>query len=199
MKRYRYILLLTVAVMWAASVQAQVRLGLKGGMITGDLHFNKSLFDTDRHLGYTGGVVLELGLPVTGLSLDASAMYSRHNNKLVGEERTYHRDYVEVPVNVRYGFHIVGVDHLVLPFVFTGPNFAFLCDETKDRRWDNRSLAISWQAGFGAELFRHIQVMAGYSYGLNHVMKQVGLDEVDAGDRVRAREHCWTVTAAYMF
>ena len=92
---------------------------------------------------------------------------------------------------------IVGLNNVLAPMAFIGPNFAFLAHESRQERWDNRSVVTSFDLGFGVELLRHLQLSACYSMGLNRALKQVGLkgNEQD----IDGRDRTWTIAAAYLF
>ncbi len=195
MKRLSVILLATLVL--SLTAVAQFRVGLKGGITTNALHFDKEILNSERRTGWTAGIHLELGLPVVGLGIDGSLMFKHHNDVLEGIDHTYHRDYIEIPLHVRYKLNLVGLNQILAPYAFTGPNFGFLCHESDDITWDNRASNVSWDAGFGVELLRHVQISASYSLGLTKAFKQVGIDQ--EGESISGRDHCWTITAAYLF
>lgn len=177
--------------------EAQVRFGAKGGITTSKLRFNNELLKSEQRMGWTAGAQLELQLPIGGLGIEGSLMFSHRNDALRNEHRTYHRDYIEIPVRLKYRLSVIGLDKLVAPYAFTGPNFSLLCDESDDITWDNRASNLSWDAGFGVELFHHLQVSASYSLGVTKTFKQVGID-LDS-ESITGRDHCWTLTAAWVF
>jgi len=198
--RLKVILLAIAVVLSVPSALGQLRIGVKGGIAINKLHFDKSVIDSDNRAGFTGGVQLELSLPVTGLGLEGSLMYSHRNDALTGMEKTYRRDYIEIPVHVKYGLTIFGLNRFLVPYAFTGPNFSFLFNETEQDLWDNRASNIAWDAGFGIELFNHLQIQAAYCIGITEAFKQVGIDKPQfEGETVNGRDHCWTITAAYLF
>lgn len=195
------VILLAIAVMLTVpSALGQLRIGVKGGIAVNRLHFDKTIIDSDNRTGFTGGVQLELALPVTGLGLDGSLMFSHRNDQLSSMEKTYRRDYIEIPLHVKYGFTLFGLNKFLVPYGFTGPNFSFLFNETEQDLWDNRASNTAWDVGFGVELFHHLQVQASYSVGLTQAFKQVGIDKPEiTGETVKGRDHCWAITAAYLF
>ena len=195
MKRLSIIFLATLVL--SLTAMPQFRVGLQGGVTTNALHFDKKILSSERRTGWTAGVHMELGLPIVGLGIDGSLMFKHHNDVLEGDDRTYHRDYIEIPVHVYYKLQLVGLNKILSPYAFTGPNFGFLCHESKDTTWDNRASNVSWDAGFGVELLRHVQVSASYSLGLTKAFKKVGVDQ--EGESITGRDHCWTITAAYLF
>ena len=175
----------------------QLRIGVKGGITSSKLHFDKSLFESSNRTGFTGGLQLEFSLPVTGLSLNGSLLYTHRTDAFTNNDQTFSRDYIEVPVHVKYGITIMGLNKVLVPYAFTGPNFSFLLNESKQEQWDNRASNTSWDAGFGVELLGHLQIQASYGLGLTRSFKQI--IPAENANSVHGRDHCWTVTAAYMF
>ena len=183
--------------MLALPAAAQLRLGPKLGISTSSLHFDSKLLSSSNRTGWTAGLQLELRLPIVGLGVDGSLMFSHRNDALRGDSRTYHRNYIEIPLHVRYTLSIVGLNKIVAPFAFTGPNIRLLCSESDDITWDNRASNLSWDAGLGVELLGHLQISASYSLGITKAFKQVGIDRT--GESITGRDHCWTLSAAYLF
>jgi len=202
MKRHlQYILIVAVmALVGANAAQAQLRFGIRGGLAINKLSFNRDVLDSDNRTGFTGGVMVDFGLPIVGLGIDGAVMYTHRSNKVNTENQTFKRDYIEVPIHLRYQFTIVGLNSIIAPYAFAGPNFAFLCHEDVPSNYDNSSVYTSIDLGIGVELLKHLQVSAAYSIGLNKAMEEVGIDKsYSQGEKVSGRDHCWTLTAAYLF
>lgn len=189
-------LLMTIIAMSPAMMDAQVRFGIKGGLAVSKLSFDKSMFQAKNKTGFTAGVQLDLKLPL-GFGIDGSVLYSHRNDAFSLEQTTYRRGYIEIPVHLRYGISLVGLNNFIVPYAFTGPNFAFLCDESKNITWENRSMVTSWDVGFGIELLKHVQIQACYGIGITEAFKKVGINE--EGTVISGKDRCWTITAAYLF
>lgn len=190
-----------------APASAQLRIGVKGGIGVNHLSFDKNVISSENQCGFTGGLQLEFSLPVTGLGLEGSLMYSHRKDALSTADRSYSRDYIEIPVHLKYGLTILGLNRFLVPYALTGPNFSFLFNEGEQDMWDNRASNTSWDVGFGVELFNHLQVQAAYCIGLTKTFKQVGLDKADLnkvgidtnGGEVNGRDRVWSLTATYLF
>lgn len=191
--------LLTVAllVVMALPAAAQVRLGVRGGMTVGDLRFDRKLIDSDNRLGYTAGLVLDLNIPVVGLGLEASVMYTHRNNRLSDKNFLYKRNYIDIPVYARYKLSLPKVEHIVAPVVFTGPSFSILFNENAPTNYKNSKTFLSWDVGAGVDLFRHLRVTASYGIGMSKAMSFIDRDFT--GSTVEGKDRCWTLCAAYMF
>lgn len=195
--RQKLLLIVFAIITMTLPAQAQLRFGLKGGVAVNRLHFSKSLYASENRSGFTAGLQLEFSLPVAGLGLDGSLMYSHRNDALTQMERTFKRDYIEIPVHVKYGFTLMGLNKVLVPYIFTGPNFSFLFNESKQDLWDNRASNTAWDFGVGIELLKHLQLQATYCVGLTKSFK-MQVDERPQ-DVVQGRDRCWTLTAAYLF
>lgn len=195
--KIKFILVIIVFLLSASTTTAQLRVGVKGGMVVNKLHFNKNILASDNQAGFTGGLQLELSLPITGLGLEGSLMYAHRNDKLTSMEQTYHRDFIEIPVHIKYGITLLGLNRLLVPYAFTGPNFSFLFNESEQDLWDNRASNTSWDIGMGIEILRHLQVQASYGIGLTKTFKTLNTDKFT--NEIDGRDKYWTVTAAFMF
>lgn len=198
MKNINKIIIVIVLFLTATTaVQAQVRFGLKGGVTLNELKWDKNVLSSDNRMGFTGGLMIEVGLPVVGLGLDASALYTHRENELIHEGQKLKRDYVDFPVNVKYKLQIPVLAKVIAPFVSTGPDFALLLSDQDKGDFKARKWNISWNVGFGAELFRKLQIHANYGIGISkafeYIGKQVNSTSVEGKDRY------WTITAAYLF
>ena len=193
----KYIVLVIAVMTMALPASAQFRFGVKAGIAVNSLHFDRNITSSDNRAGFTGGITTEFSLPVVGLGLDASLMYTHRNNELTDDYETYKRDYIELPIHLHYKFNLPVVAHVVKPYAFAGPNFAFLAHESRQDRWDNRSVVTSLDLGFGLELLSHVQISATYCANLNHAFKEVGINKTVQS--VSGRDRTWTITAAYLF
>lgn len=181
----------------APMCQAQFRFGVQGGLVVSKLGFDNKMFSSENRAGWTAGLRTELNIPVAGLGVAASVLYSHRNDAFSHESVTFRRDYIEIPLHLKYGLTIPAVSKVIIPYAFTGPNFSFLCDESKDINWDNKSFFTSWDVGFGVELARHFQIQATYGIGISEAFKYIGKEK--EGTVITGKDRCWTITAAYLF
>lgn len=196
-----FILIAIVAAFAAAPASAQVRFGVKAGMAINKLAFDKNTFNKDNRLGFTGGVMTEIGIPVVGLCVDASLLYAHRSGNIQGQDITFKRDFIDIPINIKYKLSLFGSGNVFAPFVTTGPDFSILLSkkngESNGKTWKNKSFNTAWNLGFGFELFKHLQIAASYSFGFNKTIEKItGLSDIDA---IEGKDRCWTITAAYLF
>lgn len=179
----------------AFPAQAQFRIGPKVGLNVNSLHFNESTFASSNRVGFNAGVMAEFTVPLIGIGMDASVMYVRRNSNFVdadGETIKDNRDYIDIPLNLKYKLNIPVINNIIRPYLATGPAFAFLTSKRNFNEFRNRKCDVAWNFGFGAELLRHLQIGASYGIGLN---KAVGTSQ----HSIEGKNRYWTITAAYLF
>ncbi len=197
MKINRTILIIILIVSMAFPMAGQVRLGLRGGVTLGELRFDREVIDSDNRMGFCGGLLLDLAIPATGLGVETSVMYSHRDNRLTDGNQLFKRHYIEIPLMVRYRMPLPGVERIFAPIVFTGPSFSILFKENAQENWLSRKTYLSWDAGLGADLMNHVRLTASYGIGMSKAMSFI--DREYKGDKVQGKDHCWTITAAWLF
>lgn len=193
----RIVFALMTAMLLALPAVAQVRLGLRGGITVGELRFSREIIDSDNRAGFTGGLLVDVGIPVTGLGVEVSAMYTHRNNRLTDGQRTFKRHYIDIPVYARYRMGIAGIGHVFAPYIFSGPSFSILFDDSAPGNYDNNKTYLSWDVGGGAELFNHWRLSATYGIGISKAMEYI--DREYTGDKVSGKDRYWTLSVAYLF
>lgn len=197
-----------------------ITFGVKAGLNVNSVKFNKDFKDTfksDNSCGWTAGVMADFTVPIIGIGCDVSLMYSRMNNSTetiytngTGTETTledvnlYGKNFLEIPINLKYKLSLPVVGKYIAPYIFTGPNFAFRLDKNVQSTVLNlksRTCQVAWNVGLGVQLVSHLQIGASYAFGINNIVDKVGLDNavgIHTTD-LKAKNSYWTVTAAYLF
>lgn len=194
----RIIIAMALIMAFGVSANAQIKFGVKAGVVVNDIKFDKDIYATDNRAGFTGGLMMEVNIPIVGLGVDASVMYVRRSAKITNTEMTImetttiNNDYIEVPINLKYKFGLPGIGRIVTPYLFTGPSFSFLTSKKAiDDAINNKKFDLSWNFGAGVQILNKVQVGASYGLGLTKASESVtGID---------AKNRCWTITAAYLF
>ncbi len=186
--------MITIAI---APAGAQVRFGVKGGITINELKWDKNVFNSDNRAGFTGGLMIEIGLPVVGLGIDGSVLYTHRENELILEGEKLKRDYIDIPLNVKYKLQIPVLQKIFAPFVTTGPDFALLLSDQDKGDFKSRKWNTSWNVGFGAELFKKLQIHANYGIGLSKAFEYINKDVEST--KVEGKDKYWTITAAFLF
>lgn len=196
-------LLLVVTGIGAAN--AQFHFGVKAGLNLNSLNLKnvKSNFDTDNGTGWTAGVMTEFQVPIVGLCLDLSLMYTRMNAdvNVFNSNGDYegsikNSNFLQIPLNVKYKFSLPVVGSFLSPYLFTGPDFAFKLDKSVLNNMKTKTCQVAWNVGLGLEFVKHLQIGASYGFGINNIAKNFG---VNTTDDVKLRNSYWTITAAYLF
>lgn len=202
----KIMLLLAVLVCTAVTANAGLKFGIKAGLNVNSFHFNKEkLFDSDNRCGWTGGVIAEYMLPMINLGVDASVMYTRMNaesqEKVAGatlNSDNLGKDFIEIPINVKYKFGLPVVGSIFKPYVYTGPAFAFKLNKNTVEYFKTKTCQVAWNIGLGFEFFNHLQLQGSYGFGLNDAITAT-IPVVNVDTSVKAKNNYWTVTAAWLF
>lgn len=192
----------------AVPASAQIKFGPKVGVAVNDMKFSKDVIAVDNRAGFTGGLMLEVMLPIANIGVDASVMYvSRKVDVLsVVDENGYQkvesdmgRDYIEVPINLKWKIGLPFVGNIVSPYIFTGPSFAFLTSKKAiDDAVKNKEFDMSWNIGLGVQVLSKIQVGASYGLGLTKAIQGQMLEDSKPVN-IDGKNRYWTITAAYLF
>ncbi len=186
-------LLLTLAIVLPAA--AQFSIGPRVGVNMSSLKFDQDAFNTENQVGFTGGIQAELMIPLVNFGVDLSVMYVHRTSELEGEK--INNDYIEIPLNLKYKFGLPVIGKIVSPYIFTGPCFAFRTSKDAiEEAINDKKSDISWNFGFGLQLFKKLQIGASYGLGLTKAVEFVS-DHQGAG--IEGKNNCWTVTAAWLF
>jgi hypothetical protein len=209
----KILMLLFAAVALSLPSQAQVKFGLKGGLNLTNLSLSESIGNNLKSKeGFHIGPTVKIGLPVPGLSVDASALYDQRSAKFsvtrgvsgAEVESTLKSQSLQVPINIRYA---VGLGSVANLFAFAGPQFGFnLGDKNKKilddaANWTLRSSNVSANLGIGTTILDHLQITANYNFALGKT------GEVELWDATKqtwnaftdGKASSWQISAAYFF
>lgn len=192
---HRHTLLSLLAVASAPTVASQIKWGPRVGVCLDRNIYNAATLTHELHTGFTGGVAVELMIPVINIGVDASAMYAERTtiytqNTFIWERK---RCYIDCPVTAKWKFSIPGVGTFLSPFIIGGADFSTiisgrqLSSLVNDRRVD-----LGLTAGIGVELLGHLQFNA--TYGRNITTTASGRDALYEGNN-----RGWCVTTTLFF
>lgn len=196
----KVLLALLIAVIGINFADAGLRFGVKAGLNVNHLSANKNLIDKNNQAGWTAGVMTEFNLPLVGLGVDLSLMYTRMNSEILVQENNQetsipNKNFIEIPLNLKYKISLPVVGRLIAPYIFTGPSFGFKLDKSTIDAFKTKTFQSVWNVGLGIEFVHHLQIGASYGFGMNNILKVA----YDAADPVKYHNNYWTVTAAYLF
>ncbi|MCM1490255.1 MAG: PorT family protein [Muribaculum sp.] len=197
---HKALLVAIVAIFSFGYASADFRFGIKAG-----LNFNKmdiknvqgTVSDPGNRTGWQAGVMAEFTIPIVNIGADVSLMYARQNldKMLVNSENVYNnKDFLDIPVNLKWKIGLPIVGRIISPIIYTGPDFLVALNKNTLKDIQTKKCQVGWNLGIGLELVRHLQVTAGYCFGLNSVAKYM----VDTQD-LTVKKNYWSVSAAYLF
>ena len=209
MKKVLSFIVLAVSLFFANPAQAQIKLGVKGGLNVSNLKLDDDMWRADNKAGFFIGPMVKVTVPVTGLSFDVAALYDQKEAKMhwgddvvggdLSQATTIKQQYIDIPVNVRYG---VGLGSLANVFVFAGPQWGINVGD-KNFKWDARKsyslrkATFSVNVGAGVTLFKHLQGSVNYNIECN---KSGKMDTERTNHKwVKGRNNTWQIAIGYWF
>lgn len=176
-----------------------VKFGPKVGVTVNEFHFSKSDFGSSNKTGWTAGLMTEFKIPFVGLGADLSLMYVRRNSEFLHQNNLTkdNRDYIEIPLNLRYNFSFPIVSKIAVPYLAIGPSASVLTShKTIGGIMKNKSVDWALNFGVGCQLVSHLDINLRYGLGLTKAVNGIAGGEA-AG--IQGKNRYWTITAAYLF
>ncbi|MDE5976342.1 MAG: hypothetical protein K2G69_07325 [Muribaculaceae bacterium] len=129
MKKTVAILLFVIALATAVGAEAQLRYGFRfGGMFASARLKDTPGMSLNNRSGFSGGLLLEWQMERNGFAPDIAVLYTRYNTRIAengGTPKSFGRNFIEVPLHLKYKFYISKTNNLVAPMVYTGPSLLF--------------------------------------------------------------------------
>ena len=198
------VLLFFASMMMAMPSQAQlVKFGVKGGLNLTKMDMDQGV-DASNRSGFFFGPTMIIDLPLTGLDIDASALYDYRESKVdVYDENdiqeTLKQQQIAIPINVRYGF---GIGDVARVFAFAGPQFGFVIDKEQSlwkntADWKMKTSNFSVNVGVGATVLKHLQATVNYNIACG---KTGEVTWRDTGHAIsKGKSNSWQLGLAYIF
>ncbi|MDE7388287.1 MAG: PorT family protein [Muribaculaceae bacterium] len=204
---------LVAAAVAPAHAGEMFKFGVKAGVNVNKMSMSTKAFSSDNRVGFTGGVTAQFTVPIINVGADLSVMYVRRSSEVLSPSTqegvtdpittTLHSNYLDIPLHVRYNLSLPAISQIIVPYVFTGPDFAFNFNKKMFESYKRRDFDCIWDFGIGVRLIRHLEIGASYGLGMTKALKYVpGADlELNGtnGKGSTGRSNCWTVTAAWLF
>lgn len=206
----KFVLIVLVAMScFVATTNAQVKLGVKGGLNFSSLKLGDNMYNADNKTGFFFGPMLKVTVPLPGLSFDVAALYDQKEAKLKYDDSvvggdlnttsTIKQKSIDIPINVRYA---IGLGSLANVFVFAGPQWAINVGD-KNFKWNSTSsyslkkAAFSFNMGAGLSILKHLQGSVNYNIECN----KSGEMNYEPGSHQdwKGRNHTWQVSLGYWF
>ncbi|MCR5131942.1 MAG: PorT family protein [Prevotella sp.] len=203
--------IIVVAMMFASTADAKLKVGVKGGVDLTKMSFSDDVFNAENRTGWFFGPTLKF-TTFTGLGFDIAGLYNHREAQidvLVADNtkaNTLKTKQIIVPLNVRY---TLGLGDAVNVFAFAGPQVAFNVGDTEHRLdnqnddeglvWRLKESNFSVNAGVGITL-ANIQVTANYNVGLGKTGDVTWSNATGAiVDGYKGNYTSWQIGLAYFF
>ena len=194
MKKIIFTLLAIVMLCTTAHAGSPVNFGITAGMniAKGEVSNDKANWkgwSPDSENGWFAGIQLKFTLPIIGLGIDGSLIYSRENVSIPVECSTVscspstemsevsglkneneHLDYLAVPLHLRYDLQLPAVSYAFVPYIFAGPQAGLTLskiDKSYQDKIETEDLVWRFDLGAGVILLKHLQASYSYSFPLS--------------------------------
>lgn len=208
MRKIVAIIVLMMSMSFANVANAQVKLGVKGGLNFSSLKLGDNMYNASNKTGYFFGPMVKVTIPLIGLSFDAAALYDqkeadmKYSDDVDGPDLStttrIKQQTIDIPINVRYG---VGLGSLANVFIFGGPQWGINVGD-KNFKWDSSSsyslkkANFSVNIGAGVTVLKHLQGTVNYNIECN---KSGGMKYASNDGSWKGRNNTWQVSLGYWF
>lgn len=200
--------MVVVALAMAMPAQAQIKLGVKGGLnLANSLSSTWKEANADNYTGFFIGPMVDVTIPIVGLGLDGALMYSQKGNKLEGE--TFKQQGLEIPINLKYN---IGLGSLASIYLAAGPSFFFNFKSDDDLtlsemkgKLNYKNSEVALNLGAGLKLLKHLQIGVNYNMPFTDSAKadisdgNIGGTTWEAIKGKSFKTKAWQVSVAYIF
>ena len=171
----KLVVVLMMALLMISPANAQVRLGIKGGMNLSKLTFDKDVVSSNNRAGFFVGPIFYVDLPfLPGFGFDLAAIYDRKGTTMTAviDDQKYEKkgyvQFLDVPIDINdkisfsRGFAIYGSTGPQFSFNLKQDDFKTIVDQRANYKIKDSN--FSWNVGFGMEIIRHFRL--GYNYNI---------------------------------
>ena len=179
---------------------AQFSWGLRGGLnlVNNDITSvsKETALDKDSYTGFFFGPMAELQIPIIGIGIDGSLLYSQKGMNLPNDSVMKNQS-ISIPVSLKYSF---GLGNFAAVFVAAGPQFDYKIgdlstmiktyksdgsfDEAKEYVMNQYSWSVN--IGAGVKLINHLQAAVNYNIPLSQEGTFNLYDDVQNGNYIKA-------------
>jgi len=167
------VILLVALVGVCATAQAKVfAYGVKAGVEMPSFNAKDPGSSADKVNGGHVGGFAQINVPIVGIGVQPEVLYVYRGVNVLDRQDVKNKgvSYIDVPVNITWGIDL----KIVRPFLAVTPYASYALNNIKTwvgdnslgelKKVDNLNLGIGF--GAGVELFKKLQVMGRYNYGL---------------------------------
>lgn len=176
MKNKNCLLLIMAALLTSLCAEAQLRYGFRlGGTFATPSLSDAPGMSMKNGSGFSGGLFLEYQMESNGFAPDIAVLYTRYSSRLMDEvagPAKIGRNFIEVPLHLKYKFFLSSTNHLLAPMVYTGPSMLVRLGKGNPEQMSTRSVQPGWDLGLGIDIINFIQLSAGYRFGLGNAVSR---------------------------
>lgn len=188
--------ILSIFLLFTVSTQAQIKLGVKGGVNISKVYLSDDIFDDSNIIGFQVGPSLE-AMFMSSIGIEASVLYSQRGLKVKenGKSTETRTNYIDIPVNLKLKIGPPGLK----AYAAGGPYIGFAISGDKsingifhgvNDQWKAKDFQAGLNFGAGVELFKFLQ--AGINY-------QIGLTDDYSTHNYSSKDRTLSVTATVFF
>ena len=193
------IIVLTILLIPALSLQANFRIGAKAGVNLAKATFSTEDLKTENFTGFQVGPIVEF-TGLAGFGLDAAILYSQHGLKSTELDYEEKVGTLDIPVNLKMKFSLMD---LIGCYLTAGPYISFKLEDKVfsssgkiQEQWKSKNFGAGLNFGGGVELMKNLQIGVNYQLALNDDYSNFSLDDLKD---YKAKSRIWSITAAYFF
>lgn len=194
----RLIFFMAVVIFACIPAIGQLRYGFRfGGSFASASLKDAPGYSLVNRSGFSGGLALEYQSPKIGLGADIALLYTRFNSRLRdkdGSLSSFGRNFIEVPLHIKYKFPIKATSELFSPMIYTGPSLLVRLDKSGASAMDTHVVQPGWDVGIGFDIINFIQISGGYRFGLGN-----GANEFAGAPDAVYHTDGWNVSATLLF
>lgn len=193
-------LVLLAAFLLGFSANAKFGIGPIAGVNINKLSASsEKIFDSANRAGFNIGVTGEYIVPFIGIGADISLMYAWQESKADynGVNQSVKSSFLQIPLHVKYKLSLAGIGKIFAPYIYTGPDVAVKLGGSNDY-FKTKSAQWGWDLGIGLQFIEHLQIGAGYTWGINNIVSKMNIPTTQT-DNIKVKNNYWTVTACWMF
>lgn len=213
----RTLIIVAALITGTSATSAQFRYAPTIGAELTTLKFKQDLVSVTQTPSFQVGVQGEIIFPGLGFGIDTGLFYNQLGAKVnLGERKIWQSADIidgdkvihypgygnervrlhtlQIPLHLRFKWiRMNGIEDIVAPFVYGGPDFNILVGHGKCDAFDYAGGSLDLTVGGGVELFTRWQLSYSYTWGMTYVLKTKLLDNFSARDRFM------TLRLAYFF
>lgn len=188
-KIFSALLIAVLGLFIAVPAQAQLfKFGVKGGVNMTKIDWDGG--NKDNMAGFFIGPMTEVTIPLLGLGVDASLLFSQKGIKADNDNVKQYG--LDIPVNLKY---TIGLGSTLGIFVAAGPDFYFDFKGEKEGI-DRKAAQVGINVGAGLKLIRHLQVGVNYNIPVGD---HFTWEDTPNAIFKKGKDKTWQISLAYIF